>query len=138
MTNAEKEEAFFQYIKNHPSLSHIDYGEGQVENQQWIGVLVDPTNWTGESNHLMVPGNVVIDPNWDGIYESFKKDDLYKEIGEYIDALTEAADTPKKVANFIQKHALQKIKDSHVIANNVYVVISSNFTKSWFDSILEV
>jgi hypothetical protein len=129
MTN---EELFFQFVKGHDDLAHIEYGETPVEGQEWIGVL-DPEETLDNGIH---DGKLYIDPNWDEIGDGFLAssgfgDDTMKN---KIDAL----DTAKKASNFVLKYVLTPMKEANVQADKVYVVIGSSWTKTWFDSIEEI
>ena len=128
MTN---EELFFQFVKGHDDLTHIEYGENPVEGQKWIGVI-DPEETIGNG---IIDGKLYIDPNWDEIAENFKTSIGFGD-GTMV-TLIEALDTQKKASNFIIKYVLTPMKAANVQADEVYVVISSHWTKTWFDSIIE-
>ena len=127
MTN---EELFFQFVKGHDDLAHIEYGENPVEGQQWIGVIDPEETYTNESE-------LVIDPNWDEIWENYTSSVGFGDVETIINLLT-AADTPKKLSNFMLKYVFTPMKECNIQADKVYVVINSTFTKTWFDSIIEV
>lgn len=137
MTNAEKEECFFQFIKGHDTLAHLTYGDA-IEGQQWVAILPsDESLIDGMIANLPEQNPVVITPDWDQVYENFINLDHNKEAITYIKGLVVGLDTNKKIANFITKHALQKIRDCNVQSDKVYVVISKDFAKTWFDTVIE-
>jgi hypothetical protein len=129
MTN---EELFFKFVQQHEDLAHIEYGENPVEGQQWIGV-VDPEETLDNGIH---DGKLYIDPNWDEIANDFKGSDGFGD--DTMKNMINALDTKKKASNFVIKYVLTPMKSANVQADNVYVVISSHWTKTWFDSIEEI
>ena len=125
MTNAEKESLFYDFVKQHEQLEHLTFGE-PIEGQQWIGVLTD-----GFEND----DGVYILADWDQIYENFL--DSSNESIEYISSKMFSIDTGRKLADFITTHILEKLKADNIQSQKVYVCISDNWDKTWFDSIEE-
>jgi hypothetical protein len=125
MTNAEKESLFYDFVKQHEQLEHLTFGE-PIEGQQWIGVLTD-----GFEND----DGVYILADWDQIYEDFL--DSSNESVEYISSKMSSIDTSRKLAVFITTHILEKLKADNIQSQKVYVCISDNWDKTWFDSIEE-
>ena len=123
MTNAEKESLFYDFVKQHEQLEHLTFGE-PIEGQQWIGVLTD-----GFEND----DGVYILADWDQIYEDFL--DSSNESIEYISSKMFSIDTGRKLADFITTHILEKLKADNIQSQKVYVCISDNWNKTWFDSI---
>ena len=123
MTNAEKESLFYDFVKQHEQLEHLTFGE-PIEGQQWIGVLTD-----GFEND----DGVYILADWDQIYEDFL--DSSNESIEYISSKMFSIDTGRKLADFITTHILEKLKADNIQSQKVYVCISDNWDKTWFDSI---
>ena len=123
MTNAEKEDLFYEFVKQHQQLQHLTFGE-PIEGQQWIGVLCD-----GFNNE----DGVYISPDWDKIYKDFL--DSSNESVEYISSKMSSIDTGEKLANFVTTYILEKLKEDNIQSQKVYVCISDNWNKTWFDSI---
>ena len=126
MTNAENEDLFYDFVKQHSHLQHLTFGE-PIEGQQWIGVLVD-----GFEND----DGVYILADWDEIYEDFLNSS--NESVEYISSKMSSIDTSRKLADFITTHILERLKADNIQSQKVYVCISNNWDKTWFDSIEEV
>ena len=126
MTNAEKEDLFYDFVKQHQQLQHLTFGE-PIEGQQWIGVLTD-----GFEND----DGVYILADWDEIYEDFLESS--NESVEYISNKMSNIDNSRKLADFITTHILERLKADNVQSEKVYVCISNNWDKTWFDSIEEV
>ena len=125
MTNAEKENLFYEFVKQHEQLEHLTFGE-VIEGQQWIGVLTD-----GFNND----DGVYISADWDKIYEDFLESS--NESVEYISSKMASIDTGEKLAIFVTTHILEKLKADNIQSQKVYVCISDNWDKTWFDSIEE-
>ena len=140
MTNEEKENLFFDFVKQHQLLSHIVYGDTPVEGQQWIGIISDNdthADWVAE-NVMTDSDAVIIDPNWDEIRTNFENSaGKWDESKDYMMAKMEALDTPLKGTNFIKKFILEKMKSNNIQAKKVYVGITSHWAKSYFDSTVE-
>lgn len=125
MTNAEKEDLFYDFVKQHQQLQHLTFGE-PIEGQQWIGVLTD-----GFEND----DGVYILADWDQIYEDFLESS--NESVEYISNKMSNIDNSRKLADFITTHILERLKADNVQSEKVYVCISNNWDKTWFDSVEE-
>ena len=129
MTNAEKESLFYDFVKQHEQLQHLTFGD-PIIGQQWIGVLKEGF----ERND-----GVVIDPNWDGIYEDYiNSSGVWDDSIEYIKTKVSSIDTDRKMANFITTKILDRLKADNIQSEKVYVCISNYWSKTWFDSIEEV
>jgi hypothetical protein len=123
MTNAEKEDLFYEFVKQHQQLQHLTFGE-TIEGQQWIGVLTD-----GFNND----DGVYISADWDKIYEDFLESS--NDSVEYISSKMSSIDTGEKLANFVTTYILEKLKADNIQSQKVYVCISDNWDKTWFASI---
>jgi hypothetical protein len=126
MTNAVQENLFYEFVKQHQQLEHLTFGE-PIEGQQWIGVLTE-----GFNND----DGVYISADWDKIYEDFLESS--NESVEYISSKMSSINTGEKLADFITTHILERLKADNVQSEKVYVCISNNWDKTWFDSIEEV
>jgi hypothetical protein len=123
MTNVAQEDLFYEFVKQHQQLEHLTFGE-PIEGQQWIGVLSE-----GFSND----DGVYISADWDEIYEDFVKSS--NDSVEYISSKMSSIDNSTKLANFITTYILEKLKADNIQSQKVYVCISDNWDKTWFDSI---
>lgn len=126
MTNAEKEDLFYKFVKQHQQLQHLTFGE-PIEGQQWIGVLTDGFN---------KDDGVCILHEWDKMYKDFLNSS--NESVKYISSKISSIDTSRKLTDFIITHILERLKLDNIQSQKVYVCISSNWDKTWFDSIEEV
>jgi hypothetical protein len=123
MTNAAQENLFYDFVKQHKQLEHLTFGEA-IEGQQWIGVLTE-----GFNND----DGVYISADWDEIYGDFLESS--NESVEYISSKISSIDNSTKLADFITTHILEKLKEDNIQSQKVYVCISDNWDKTWFDSI---
>ena len=123
MTNDVQENLFYEFVKQHQQLKHLTFGE-PIEGQQWIGVLTE-----GFNND----DGVYISADWDKIYEDFLEES--NDSVEYISSKMSSIDTGRKLADFITTYILKKLKADNIQSQKVYVCISDNWDKTWFDSI---
>jgi hypothetical protein len=123
MTDAEKEHLFYDFVKHHQQLEHLTFGD-PIEGQQWIGVLID-----GFQND----DGIYISADWDQIYRDFLESS--NESVEHIFNKISSIDTSRKLADFITLHILENLKADNIQSQKVYVCISDNWDKSWFDTI---
>jgi hypothetical protein len=123
MTNAEKEDLFYEFVKQHQQLQHLTFGES-IEGQQWIGVLTD-----GFNND----DGIYILADWDKIYEDFLESS--NDSVEYISSKMSSINTGEQLANFVTTYILEKLKADNIQSQKVYVCISDKWDKTWFDSI---
>jgi hypothetical protein len=129
MTNSQKEELFYDFVKHHQQLEHLIFGE-PVEGQQWIGVLTEG---------FKRDDGIVIDPNWDGIYEDYvKSSGKWDASIEYISSKISEMHSGRELADFVMRCIIERLKLDNIQSQKVYVNISNNWDKTWFDSIEEV
>jgi hypothetical protein len=123
MTNAVLENLFYEFVKQHQQLEHLTFGE-PIEGQQWIGVLTE-----GFNND----DGFYISADWDEIYKDFLESS--NDSVEYISSKMSSIDNSTKLAEFITTYILEKLKADNIQSQKVYVCISDNWDKTWFDSI---
>lgn len=119
------EEVFFNFITQHDYFKDM-FGM-KPTGQQIIGVVGD--------NNITEVGAVVIDPNWDSIYESFINIDHNAESVEYIKSLLESYDINQTQAYI--DNLVKKMIEKGIVADKVYVHIPSTADKSFYDEVIE-
>lgn len=139
------EEVFFQFVKNHDNLSHLNYRESRREGQQIIGLKV--AGIPGEDDQVFLPyltqllteeGTTSIDPNYDAIYESFTGIDHNLDSVEYIKNLVESMTTREEISIFCVNNIVKKLIDSNIDASKVYVRVKPHWPTDWCDQVIEV
>lgn len=139
------EQVFFDFVKNHDILQHLKYTEERRKGQQIIGLLVggDP----GEDNTVFVPyvrelmeqsDVVVIDPNYDEIYNSFSNIDYAADSIEYISNLFDSTETREELLEVILNLIIKKLIASNIDAKKVYFRVKPYWNTEWCDEVIEV
>jgi len=136
----EYDDIFYNYVKYHDLLKHIEYGDTPVEGQEWIGIISNDdthTEWVSE-NVMSDPDAVIIDPNWDEIYNGFLEVNWpnTEEAKMYIQNLVESIENNSSaVYNFIINKIVKRMKKENIQSKKVYVAIALGADQSWFNSI---
>jgi hypothetical protein len=139
------EQVFFDFVKNHDILQHLKYSENTIETQKIIGLQVDGE--PGEDNELFVPyvkqlmkqsDVVVIDPNYDEIYNSFSNIDYASDSVEYINNLFDSTETKEELLEVILNLIIKKLIASNIDAKKVYFRVKPYWNTEWCDEVIEV
>lgn len=130
------EEVFFDFVVQHDILKHIVFGEKPM-GQKVIAVIgADETAIPAIRDLLKTPNTIIIDPNWDAIYENFINLDYNLESIAYIKSLVEAFD-PNQTQTYIDG-LVKKMIERGIVADKIYVRIPSSADKSFYDEVIEV
>lgn len=121
------EDVFFEFIVQHDILKNY-FGE-KPSVQKLIGVV-------GDIDIPETTNAVLIDPNWDAIYESFINLDHNLESIAYIKPLVEAFDL-NQTQTYIDS-LIKKMIARGISAEKVYVRIPEFADKSFYDEVIEV
>lgn len=122
------EEVFFNFVIQHDALSHIVFGQ-KPAGQKIIAVV-------GDAEVDNTVGTVIIDPNWDLVYESFINLDHNLESIEYMKTLLEPY-TNTQTQAYIDG-LVKKMIERGIVADKIYVRVPSTADKSFYDEVIEV
>lgn len=149
MTPAEHERVFFEFVKNHPVFSNLKFSEQKVD-QEIIGVLVHDDTAEGRELPTYIPyyldelykledsESVIIDPNYDTLYQSFIEQDHDLESIEYMKSLVESKTTREELTEIAIELIVKPLIASNIDAKKVYIVIHSHWAKDWLDKVIEI
>ena len=151
MTDLEHEQLFFDFVKQNPQLEHLSYRTTVLKTQKIIGILVDESSYGDKDSDTYVPyytdyiknlesqsGTVIIDPNWDKIYDNFINLDHCQDSIDYIKSIVESLDTRELVGDFIVEKIAKKLVASLINAKKVYFVIDDTWSTDWLNEVIEV
>jgi hypothetical protein len=139
------EKVFFDFVKNHDILQHISYSENIITNQKIIGLQVD--GLPGEDNEIFVPyvqellkqtDVVIIDPNYDEIYNNFIKLGHNEDSIEYIKNLFDDAETKEELLHLIINLIIKPLIECNINAKKVYFRVKPYWNTEWCDQVIEV
>ena len=141
MTTINHEQVFLEFVKRHDDLLHLSYSDSVVEDQEIIGLV--ETEETDDvfipfAENLLTENDVLINPNWDEVYNSFLgiKHDL--ESVEYIKEMVDAIETKEELLQFLLTVIIKPLIASNINAKKVYFRIKSNWNTDWCDKVIEV
>jgi hypothetical protein len=128
-------------VKGHDDLQHLSFNTSKVKNQKIIGLL--ETEETDEvfvpfAKNLVTENDVLIDPNWDEVCNSFFGIKHDEETVTYIKELVEAIETKEEVLEFLLSYIIKPLIDSNINAKKVYFRIKPNWNTEWCDTVIEV
>ena len=135
------EQVFLEFVKHHDDLQHLSFIDTKVQNQKIIGLLE-----TEEIDEIFVPfienllteKDVLIDPNWDEVYNSFLGIKHNEETVTYIKEIADAIETKEEVLEFLLSYIIKPLIDSNINAEKVYFRIKPTWNTEWCDTVIEV
>jgi hypothetical protein len=114
MTDAEKEDLFYDFVKYHQQLEHLTFGE-PVEGQQWIGVLDENFN---------TDDGIIIAPDWDIIYEDYvKSSGKWDDSIEYISSKISEMQSGRELADFVMRCIIERLKLDNIQSQKLHLAI---------------
>jgi hypothetical protein len=141
MTTVNHEQVFLEFVKHHDDLQHLSFSDTKVKNQKIIGLLETEENhdvFTPFIKKLLTQNDVLIDPNWDEVYNSFLGIKHNEETVEYIKKIAEALETKEEVLEFLLSYIIKPLIDSNINAEKVYFRIKPTWNTDWCDTVIEV
>jgi hypothetical protein len=145
LTPKEHEAIFLEFIKAHDEMLHIKYTETKRPDQEIIGLRV--AGVPGEDDEVFLPfveellkeeDTILIDPDYDKLYESFLNIDYNLETVEYMRQLVESDVSRERISQLVIDLIIKPLIASNIDAKKVYFRVKPHWDISWCDSIIEV
>lgn len=145
LTAEQHQQVFFDFVKNHDEMQHIKYASTKKRGQEIIGLMV-PGN-PGEDDQIFLPfveellkeeGSLLIDPDYDQLYESFLQIDHNLDSVEYMLSLVEADTSREKVTQLVIDLIVKPLIASKLDAKKIYFRVKPHWDTSWCTSVIEV
>jgi len=135
------EQVFLEFVKHHDDLQHLSFSDTKIKNQKIIGLLETEENdevFIPFTENLLTENDVLIDPNWDEVCNSFVSLKHDEETVDYIKDIIDSLETKKEVLEFLLNFIIKPLIDSNINANKVYFRIKPNWNTDWCDKVIEV
>jgi hypothetical protein len=145
LTSAEHKKVFFDFVKNHDEMIHIKYVDESIQDQQIIGLMVPGI--PGEDDVIFLPyveellkeeNTILIDPDYDQLYESFLGLDHNLESVEYMQQLVETDTSRERVSQLVIDLIIKPLIALNIDAKKVYFRIKPHWITDWCDQVIEV
>lgn len=141
MTTVNHEQVFLEFVKHHDDLQHLSFSDAKVKNQKIIGLLETEENddvFTPFIKNLLTQNDVLIDPNWDEVYNSFLGIKHNEETVAYIKEIVDSIETKEEVLEFLLSYIIKPLIDSNIVADKIYFRIKPTWNTEWCDKVVEV
>jgi hypothetical protein len=145
LTAAEHQKVFFDFVKNHDEMKHITYASTKKRGQEIIGVMVPGI--PGEDDIAFLPfveellkeeETLLIDPDYDQLYESFLQIDHNLDSVEYMRELVEEDTSREKVTQLVIDLIVKPLIASKLNAKKIYFRVKPHWDTSWCTKVIEV
>jgi hypothetical protein len=150
MTSVNHEQVFLNFLKNHPVFSDLNFLDNPRDDQQVIGIIVNDSNVEGRELDSYIPyylddiqklknqESVVLDPNYDILYDSFIQLNHNLDSIDYIKSIVESKTTKEELTEVAIELIVKPLIACNIDSKNVYFVIHSHWNTEWCDKVIEV
>lgn len=131
MTREEHKKIFFDFIKQHPSLSDLQYSDKKVANQKIVRLIVDDLDKhrTIKKSFVYNKEYTIIDPFYEQLVESFLSITFNQETVEYIKNIVSQIDTREEQIQLALEFFTEPLIASNIDSKVLYFVTSD--TPTW-------
>lgn len=128
MTREEHNKIFFDFIKQHPSLSDLQYSDKKVVDQKIVRLVVgDLENHRITKKSFVYTKNyTIIDPFYEQLVESFLSVTFNQETVEYIKNIVSQIDTREEQIQLALEFFTKPLIASNIDSKILYFVTSDN------------
>jgi hypothetical protein len=135
------EQVFLEFVKGHDELQHLSYSKTKIKNQKIIGLSEETENDTIFKpfiKTLITETDILVDPNYDEIYNNFIHLDHNLDSIEYIKNLFDVAETKEKTLELILSLIIKPLIESNINTKKVYFRVKPYWNTEWCDEVIEV
>lgn len=131
MTREEHNKIFFDFIKQHPSLSDLQYSDKIVDDQKIVRLIVSDLNnhRTNKKSFVYNKDYTIIDPFYEQLVESFLSITFNQETVEYIKNIISEIDTREEQIDLALEFFTKPLIASNIDSKVLYFVTSD--TPTW-------
>ena len=128
MTREEHKEIILQFLKQHPSLSDLQYSEEPAVDQKIVRLVVDDSN-----NHRKIKKSFVynkehtiIDPFYEQLFDSFTGITFHEETVNFIKNIASKIVTREDEIKFVLEFFTKQLIKTNIDSKILYFVTSDN------------
>lgn len=131
MTREEHNKIFFDFIKQHPSLSDLKFSDEKLINQKIVRLVVNDLNKhrITKKSFVYTEEYAIIDPFYEQLVESFLSVTFNKETVEYIKTVISEIDTREEQIALALEFFTKPLIESNIDSKILYFVTSD--TPAW-------
>jgi len=131
MTLEEHKKIFFDFLKQHPSLSDLKFSEKKVAVQKIVRLVVGDLNnhRSNKKSFVYTKEYTIIDPFYEQLVESFTSISFHQETVEYIKTVVSEIDTREEQIELVLEFFTEPLIESNIDTKVLYFVTSD--TPAW-------
>jgi len=131
MTLEEHKKIFFDFVKQHPSLSDLKFSDEKVDNQKIVRLVVSDLNnhRTQKKSFVYKKDYTIIDPFYEQLVESFLSVTFNQETVQYIKNVVSEIDTREEQIQLVLEFFTKPLIASNIDSQVLYFVTSD--TPTW-------
>lgn len=128
MTREEHKKIFFDFVKQHPSLSDLQYSDKTVSGQNIVRLIVSDLekHRTNKKSFVYNKEYTIIDPFYEQLVESFLSITFNQETVEYIKNIVSQIDTREEQIELALEFFTKPLITSNIDSPILYFVTSDN------------
>lgn len=141
MTREEHKKIFFDFVKQHPSLSDLKFSDQKVNNQKIVRLVVSDldNHRTNKKSFVYTKEYTLVDPFYEQLVESFLSITFNQETVQYIKNLVSVIDTREEQIELALEFFAKPLIESNIESEVLYFVTSDTPTwdsEIWDETIL--
>jgi len=141
MTREEHKQIFFDFVKQHSSLSDLKFSDQKVDNQKIVRLVVSDldNHRTNKKSFVYTKEYAIIDPFYEQLVESFLSITFNEETVQYIKNIVSEIDTREEQIELALEFFAKPLIESNIESEVLYFVTSDTPTwdsEIWDETIL--